>query len=119
MSHWAQLDGNKKVIQVTRGNNDDRKGDEGYSWLVKNLGGTWVKTSYNQSIRKNFAGVGFTYDEARDAFIPPKPFESWVLNEATCNWDAPTPKPLYEEGVYYVWDETTTSWVLDKEPVNE
>lgn len=80
----------------------------------------WVQTSYNTSagvhrlggtpLRKNYAGIGYTYDSSRDAFIPPKPFASWVINESTCNWDAPTPMPVVE-GKIFTWDEPTTSWV--------
>ena len=80
---------------------------------------SWIQTSYNTiagvhiqggtPLRKNFAGVGFTYDSGRDAFIPPKPYASWVLNESTCNWDAPTPRP--EDDKIYVWRESDTSWV--------
>jgi hypothetical protein len=71
MSHWAELDADNKVICVLVGDNNDPAGDEGYSWLIDNLGGTWVKTSYNGNIRYNFAGVGFTYDPIDDAFIAP------------------------------------------------
>ena len=108
MSHWAEIDNNNVVIRVTVGDNNDPTGDEGYSWLINNLGGTWVKTSYNAKIRKNFAGIGFTYDKERDAFIAPKPFTSWVLNEETCRWEAPIPYPT--DGDVYEWNETTTSW---------
>jgi hypothetical protein len=73
MSSWAELDKNNKVIRVVVGDNNDPAGDEGYQWLIDNLGGTWVKTSYNAKIRYNFAGIGFTYDEGVDAFIAPKP----------------------------------------------
>jgi len=107
MAHWAELDSNNVVLRVTVGNNAEP--DEGYQWLIDNLGGTWVKTSYNGNIRKNFAGIGFTYDEARDAFIPPKPFASWVLVEETCLWEAPTPYPT--DGKIYIWDEAATSWI--------
>ena len=69
----------------------------------------WIQTSYNNDIRKNYAGVGYSYDEARDAFIPPKPFDSWTLNEETCNWEAPTPYP--DDGQVYSWDETE-GWIL-------
>ena len=90
MAHWAELDENNIVLRVTVGDNNDPAGDEGYQWLIDNLGGTWVKTSYNANIRKNFAGVGYTYDPARDAFIPPKPKDtkeiSWTFDEKTCNW---------------------------------
>jgi hypothetical protein len=88
MAHWAEVDQNNVVLRVTVGDNNDPAGDEGYQWLIDNLGGTWVKTSYNGNIRKNFAGIGYTYDQTRDAFIPPKPEEgNWVLNEDTCIWE--------------------------------
>jgi hypothetical protein len=73
MSHWAELDSNNKVIRVLVGDNNDPAGDEGYQWLIDNLGGTWVKTSYNGNIRYNYAGIGYRYDEVEDAFIAPKP----------------------------------------------
>jgi hypothetical protein len=73
MAHWAELDENNKVIRVTVGDNNDPAGDEGYQWLLDNLGGTWVKTSYNSTTRYNFAGVGFSYDPEADAFIAPRP----------------------------------------------
>ena len=119
MAHWAEIDGNGLVLRVTVGNNDDP--GEGYDWLVENLGGTWVQTSYNQSFRKNFAGVGFTYDEELDAFIPPQPFDSWVLDEGTCRWVAPVPMP--EDGADYSWDEEAGDWVAvpvaDEVPADE
>ena len=73
MSHWAEIDENSKVIRVLVGDNNDPNGDEGYQWLIDNLGGNWVKTSYNSKIRYNFAGIGFTYDPIDDAFIAPAP----------------------------------------------
>lgn len=73
MSHWAELDANNKVIRVTVGDNNDPNGDEGYQWLLDNLGGNWVKTSYNSNIRYNYAGIGYTYDPDADAFIAPRP----------------------------------------------
>jgi hypothetical protein len=121
MSHWAEIDNNNIVIRVTVGNNNDP--DEGYQWLIDNLGGTWVKTSYNtmggvhtksgEPLRKNYAGVGYTYDEGRDAFIPPKPFESWLLDEDICNWEPPIAYPIFDEAnpKDYIWDESTISWV--------
>jgi len=73
MSHWAELDDRNTVIRVLVGDNNDPAGDEGYSWLIDNLGGTWIKTSYNANIRYNYAGIGYTYDPIDDAFIPPVP----------------------------------------------
>lgn len=88
MAHWAELDENNTVLRVTVGDNNDPNGDEGYQWLIDNLGGRWVKTSYNRKIRKNFAGIGYIYDEILDAFIAPKPEEGeWILNEETCQWE--------------------------------
>ena len=112
MSHWAELDKNNKVIRVTVGDNNDPNGDEGYQWLIDNLGGKWVKTSYNRTIRKHFAGIGFSFDEQRDAFIPPKPYDSWLLDEETCVWEAPIPYPDANEGEAYSWNEETLEWVL-------
>jgi hypothetical protein len=86
MSHWAEVDENNIVLRVTVGDNNDPAGDEGYQWLIDNLGGTWIKTSYNKNIRKNFAGIGMYYDAVRDAFIPPKCHDSATLNEQTCLW---------------------------------
>ena len=113
MAHFAELDENNIVLRVLVTDNDFP--NEGYDWFVENLGGTWVKTSYNGNIRKNFAGIGYTYDADRDAFIPPKPFESWTLNEDTCLWQAPTPYP--QDGRIYIWDEETTSWTEITEEV--
>jgi hypothetical protein len=73
MSNWAELDDKNKVIRVLVGDNNDPNGDEGYQWLIDNLGGTWIKTSYNSNIRYNYAGIGYTYDADADAFIAPRP----------------------------------------------
>ena len=84
MSHWAEIDDDNKVIRVVVGDNNDPAGDEGYQWLIDNLGGTWIKTSYNHKIRYNYAGIGFTYDPIDDAFIAPMPecgHEELLLNE--------------------------------------
>ena len=115
MAHFAQLDANNVVTQVVVvGNKDtsDANGAEkesiGVAFCERLFGGTWKQTSYNGNIRKNYAGIGYTYDAGRDAFIPPKPFASWVLNETTCQWEAPVPMPT--DGKRYTWDEATTSW---------
>lgn len=116
MAHFAELDGDHIVTRVIVVNNNellDEFGVEqemiGRQFCVNLLGGTWVQTSYNGNIRKNFAGIGYQYDVQRDAFIPPKPFNSWVLNEDTCQWEAPVAYP--DDGKIYLWDEDTTSWV--------
>jgi len=90
MSHWAELDFDNKVIRVLVGDNNDPAGDEGYSWLVNNLGGTWIQTSYNGNIRYNYAGIGYKYDEIADAFIAPSPecgHEELTLNTSTYRWE--------------------------------
>ena len=89
MSHWAEIDLENKVIRVLVGDNNDPAGDEGYQWLLDNLGGTWIKTSYNANIRFNYAGVGYSYDEVRDAFIAPEPEGNLGLDENTCQWIMP------------------------------
>lgn len=107
MSHWAELDDTNKVIRVLVGDNNDPAGDEGYSWLINNLGGTWVKTSYNGNIRYNYAGVGYTYDPIDDAFIAPQPYPSWILNSKK-QWEPPIAYPT--DGKLYVWDEDLGEW---------
>jgi hypothetical protein len=89
MSHFAEIDNDNKVIRVLVGDNNDPAGDEGYQWLINNLGGTWIKTSYNGNIRKNYAGVGFTYDADKDAFIAPEPDNAIGFDEDTCRWIVP------------------------------
>lgn len=111
MAHFAKIQGDV-VEQVVVA---DLKTVAGFE-------GEWIQTSYNtrggqhpegRPLRKNFAGIGYTYDRDRDAFIPPQPFASWVLNEGTCLWDAPVPYPA--DGKVYRWDEDTTSWVEETE----
>jgi hypothetical protein len=111
MSHWAEIDENNIVLRVLVGNNSEP--DEGEAFM-NSLGGTWVKTSYNGNIRKNYAGIGMSYDAERDAFIAPKPYDSWILDEETCRWEAPVAYPT--DGIMYGWDEETTNW---KAIVNE
>ena len=89
MSHFAEINENNIVLRVLVGDNNDSAGDEGYQWFVNNLGGTWIKTSYNGKIRKNFAGIGYTYDEQRDAFIAPKPEDAIGFDEDSCQWIVP------------------------------
>ena len=110
MAHFAQINNQNIVVNVLVTDNNDPNGDEGYQWLIDNLGGTWIKTSYNGNIRKNYAGIGWTYDFERDAFISPKPFESWILDEDTCRWEAPTPYPT--NGFTYEWNEAELAWEL-------
>jgi hypothetical protein len=117
MAHFAQLNEENIVTQVIVVANQDilnEQGQEseeiGIAFCSNVLGGTWKQTSYNGNMRKNYAGIGYTYDEGRDAFIPPKPYNSWILVEETCQWKAPVDYPADEN--QYVWNETTTTWDL-------
>jgi hypothetical protein len=116
MAHFAKLDENNIVVFVTIGRDED---DGKESELSERTGDVYKQTSYNTHggvhanggtpLRKNYAGVGYTYDSQRDAFIAPQPFPSWVMDEETCLWSAPTPMPIDEKR--YQWDETTVSWI--------
>ena len=128
MSHFAKLDRNNVVTFVTVGRQED---DGREQELFERTGDVYKQTSYNtfggvhyttddegnrvpsddqsKAFRFNYAGIGFSYDPERDAFIPPKPYDSWILNETTCLWESPTPYP--EDGGEYEWDETTQSWI--------
>jgi hypothetical protein len=123
MAHFAELDANNVVLRViVVGNKDtaDAAGVEkehiGAAFCERLFGGTWKQTSYNGNKRKNYAGIGYSYDAGRDAFIPPKPYNSWVLVEETCQWKAPVDMPADagtgEPPKMYSWDEATTSWVI-------
>jgi hypothetical protein len=117
MAHFAQLNESNVVTQVIVVHNNDCTLDGVENETVgvlfcKSLFGTdtkWKQTSYNDNMRKNYAGIGYIYDAGRDAFIPPQPFVSWVLEESTCTWGAPVPYPTDEK--QYRWDEPTVSWV--------
>jgi hypothetical protein len=126
MAYFAKLNSNsivEKVISINNAVITDSNGVEqeqlGNDFINKlyNTRDVWKQTSYNNNIRKNYAGIGYTYDQTRDAFIPPKPFNSWILNEDTCRWEAPVAMPeLTQEQIdnknYYTWNEETLSWTL-------
>lgn len=108
MAHFCEIDQNNIVLRVVVV--DDAVEDDGVNWCKDFFGGgEWVQTSYNATFRKNYAGIGYTYDATRDAFIPPQPYPSWVLDEVTCQWDAPVPYPVDADN--YMWDEAQLSWV--------
>jgi hypothetical protein len=119
MAHYAKVS-NGLVTQVIVAEK------EFFNTFVDNSPGEWIQTSYNTHggvhalggtpLRKNFAGIGFSYDKEKDAFIPPKPFDSWILNEETCLWDAPVPRP--EDGKIYKWNEATINWVELKNDIS-
>ena len=110
MAHYAFLDENNVVTEVIAGIDETEliDGKEPEAWYSEFRNQVCKRTSVNATIRKNYAGIGFVYDSARDAFIPPKPFDSWLLDEETCNWIAPTPYP--EDGLMYDWDENKGDW---------
>ena len=118
MANFAQLNGGYLVTEVIVVNNDTidnlpfpESEPVGVAFCQSLFGSTtvWKQTSYNANFRKNYASIGYTYDPVLDAFVAPKPYPSWVLNTATCQWEAPAPYP--GDGGYYVWDEATLSWV--------
>ncbi len=110
MAHYAFLDENNIVTEVIVGIDETEliEGLDSETWYGNFRNQVCKRTSYNGNIRKNYAGIGYTYDEERDAFIPPKPFESWVLNEETCNWESPIPYPTDEKP--YRWNELIQQW---------
>ena len=113
MAHFAKLGIGNIVERVEVVSNDIATTEQAGVDFLNNLYKTrdvWKQTSYNATIRKNFAGVGYHYDQARDAFIAPKPFNSWILNEDTCQWEAPVAYPNDDQ--YYIWNEDTQSWNL-------
>ena len=105
MAHFAEIDITNRVTRVIVVH--DSLESNGAEWCANTFGGRWVQTSYNGRIRKNFAGVGYTYDPARDAFIAPRPYPSWTLDEQTCQWVPPVPMPT--DGMY-VWNESMLAW---------
>lgn len=115
MAHFAELGENNTVLRVIVVDNKDTSDENGQeveaigaAFCRNLLGGTWKQTSYNANFRKNYAGIGYTYDSERDAFIPPRPFASWILNETTCQWEPPVTMP--NDGNQYTWNEDTASW---------
>ena len=122
MAYFAQLENNivQQVISISNNDapdpaptNSEPLGQAFIANVLK-LGGTWKQTSYNGTFRKHYAGIGYTYDDVLDAFIPPKPYPSWLLNTETCNWEAPVPYP--NDGKSYYWDEETQQWVEMPQP---
>lgn len=121
MAHFAELDSNNNVLRVIVVNNADIVDENGQESEQKGIdfckslfGGEWKQTSYNGNFRKNYAGIGYTFNADLDAFISPQPYASWVLNQSTCQWGAPVPMPT--DGQQYSWDEATTSWVVVQPP---
>jgi hypothetical protein len=119
MASFAKLNNNivervesvvNDVLKDSNGVEQEAIGIQFLKTLYNEPNSVWVQTSYNNNIRKNHAGIGFTYDSQRDAFIPPKPYNSWILNEITCNWESPISKPDNENK--YTWNEETQSWTL-------
>jgi len=115
LAHFAELDENNIVLRVIRVY--DAHEADGENWCNNFAGGRWKQTSYNDRIRKNFAGIGFTWDVERDAFYSPQPYPSWSLDEGTCRWEAPVPYPEDADPTLpYMWDEDNIQWVLVEPP---
>ena len=119
MAHFAELDENDLVLRVlVVPDNQEHRGQE-FCANDLGLGGTWVQTSYNKNFRKNYAGIGYQYDQTRDAFIAPKPYDSWILNEITCRWEAPIDPPILSEEdkktKMILWDEENLNWKIIQE----
>ena len=127
MAHFAELDENNIVLRVIVVSDDDAINGEVFCNNL--LNGNWKQTSYNThggvhyvpntqtpddgvALRKNYAGIGYVFDEGRDAFMTPQPYPSWTLDEDTCYWEPPFPKPIADPGGYYEWDEPTVNWVF-------
>jgi hypothetical protein len=117
VAHFAELDANNvvlRVVVVSTKDNSTADGVEkesiGQAFCERLFGGRWVQTSYNNNIRKRYAGVGYTYNESLDAFISPQPYPSWVLSPITIDWEAPVPYPT--DGKVYYWDEMVQNWVV-------
>lgn len=114
MAHFAQLNEQNIVTQVIVVANEElldngiESEQKGVAFCQSLFGGNWKQTSYNGTIRKNYAGIGYTYDSQQDAFIPPKPYPSWTLVEEACQWTAPVARP--DDGDLYIWDEPTQTW---------
>ena len=116
MAHYAEINSDgivQRVIVVDNNDCKDAEGNEseavGAAFCSNLLGGIWKQTSYNGNIRKNYAGIGYKYDSALDAFIPPKPFSKWILDETTCLWKAPVEMPV-EEGKFFTWNDNKGEW---------
>ena len=109
MAHYAFLDADNIVLQVIVGKDETDLSEDWEQFYGDFCGQTCKRTSYNGKVRKNYAGIGYAYDAVRDAFIAPQPFASWVLNEQTCQWEAPVPMPA--DGKIYAWDEDAKAWV--------
>ena len=112
MAHYAFLDDNNIVTEVITGIDETEliEGLDTETWYGNFRGQVCIRTSYNSNIRKNYAAIGFTYNADLDAFIPPKPFDSWILDEETCRWEAPVPYPA--DSLDYIWNETEATWEL-------
>jgi hypothetical protein len=116
MAHFAQIDNNKVVLQILVVPDEQQHRGNDYLSVDLGLGGTWIQTSYNGNIRKMFAGIGYTYNQELDIFLPPKPFNSWVLNETKGEWEAPIQRPEVTEEMVSIWSEENQEWIIEELP---
>jgi hypothetical protein len=116
MAHFAEIDNNNVVLRVLVVDNEQEH--RGQEFLAEDLGlgGRWIQTSYNANFRKMYAGIGYTYNEELDIFVPPKPYESWIFNNELEQWEPTIGMPIYEEGKAYLWDEENQVWNVEDLP---
>lgn len=117
MAHFAQINENNIVQQILVVPDDQQHRGNDYLSLDLSLGGTWIQTSYNGTIGRMFAGIGYSYNQELGFFIPPKPYDSWVLNEITGNWESSIPRPEINEGMVCIWDEELIEWRIEELPL--
>lgn len=116
MAHFAQIDSNNIVVNVL--SVPDEQQHRGQEYLSDNLGlgGTWIQTSYNSNVRKRFAGIGYIYNQELDIFLPPKPYQSWIINSEKGEWESPVERPIENEGQALIWNEENLTWTAEDLP---
>ena len=116
MAHFAEIDENNVVLRILVVDNEQEHRGQEFLSEDLGLGGRWIQTSYNGNFRKIFAGINYTYNEELDIFLPPKPFESWILNETLGQWDPPVERPTIDIDKATIWIEETQSWIIEDRP---
>lgn len=116
MAHFAEIDENNVVLRILVVDNEQEHRGQEFLSEDLGLGGRWIQTSYNGNFRKMFAGINYTYNEELDIFLPPKPFESWILNETLGQWDPPVERPTIDIDKATIWIEETQSWIIEDRP---
>ncbi len=117
MAHFARIDENNIVQEILVVPDEQQHRGNDFLSIDLGLGGRWIQTSYNGTIRKMFAGLGYSYNEELDIFLPPKPFESWILNETKGEWEAPVERPIVDRSQVAIWDEDLLNWRIEDLPI--